>query len=217
LCIAWENALADAETQQFSADPTINSKIKLAVAGLQPSIQKLFLEFPSERDKELVGDFILAGMKQENIAVATKRIYLMALAYLSRYYENKISFEAMTAHDLSNYLNSLQKDRVEDPDQSWISTQRTYGRPIQKLFKWLAYQDMTPQERKFLPRDKLPAVLRGLVLQTKKGSKSPVKAKHIWNDKDVALFLKYCKDNPGLGSIMHLQWKKRNGRHFAML
>jgi integrase len=67
-----------------------------------------------------------------------------------------------------------------------------------KFFKWFAYSDLTPQERKRLPKEQQPPVLRGLVLQTKKGSKSPVKQKDIWYDKDVAIFLKYCTDNPRL-------------------
>jgi integrase len=39
-------------------------------------------------------------------------------------------------------------------------------------------------------------VLQGFVLQTKKGSKTPIKQKDIWDDKDTAIFLKYCTDNP---------------------
>lgn len=41
-------------------------------------------------------------------------------------------------------------------------------------------------------------MLRGLILQTKKGSKSPVSAKDIWDDMDVAVFLRNCTDNPRL-------------------
>jgi hypothetical protein len=58
MSIAWENTTTN-ETQEFSIDPVINRKIKSAVEGLQPSIQKYFLEFPTEKDKELVADFIL--------------------------------------------------------------------------------------------------------------------------------------------------------------
>jgi integrase len=43
-----------------------------------------------------------------------------------------------------------------------------------------------------------PAVLKGVILQRKKGSKTPVKTKDIWNDNDVAIFLKYCTENPRL-------------------
>lgn len=58
MSIAWESTNIT-ETQEFSIDPVINHKIKSAVEGLQPSIQKYFLEFLTEKDKELVADFIL--------------------------------------------------------------------------------------------------------------------------------------------------------------
>jgi hypothetical protein len=49
MSIAWENT---PQTQAFSADPVINNKIAAAGAGLQPSVQRYFLEFPTEKDKE---------------------------------------------------------------------------------------------------------------------------------------------------------------------
>jgi hypothetical protein len=58
MSIARENTSTN-ETQEFSIDPVINRKIKSAIEGLQPSIQKYFLEFPTEKDKELVADFTL--------------------------------------------------------------------------------------------------------------------------------------------------------------
>jgi site-specific recombinase XerD len=94
------------------------------------------------------------SVKQENIEVATKRSFVISLAYLSRYFGNKKSFDDMTSADLANYLNSYQKSRNEDPDQSWIGTQKTLGHPLKKFFKWLAYPKVTPQERSRLPRDK---------------------------------------------------------------
>jgi integrase len=57
---------------------------------------------------------------------------------------------------------------------------------------------LTPQERKRLPKDKQPPILRELIFPTKKGSRSPVTAKDIWDDKDVAIFVKYCSHNPRL-------------------
>jgi site-specific recombinase XerD len=184
------------ETQEFSADPIINDKIKTAAAGLQKCVQNYFLELPTEHDKELVADFIIACVQQENIAVKTKKVYLVALTYLSRYLKGQKSFETITSQDLSSYLNSLQRKQAEDPNQSWISTQRTYGVTFLKFFKWLAYPELTPQERKRLPREKHPPVLKGFVLQTKKGTKNPITVKDIWDDKDVAVFLRNCHDNP---------------------
>lgn len=195
MSIAWENNTT-IQTLEFSPDPNINQKIKLVVAGLQKGVQKLFLEFPTEHDKEQAADFILASIKQENITPSTRRTYVVALAYLSRHFSNKKSFDDITSADLTNYINSYQKERDKDLDQSWISTQRTLGLPLLKFFKWKEYRHLTPQERKQLPKDKLPAVLQGFVLQTKKGSKTPIKQKDIWDDKDTAIFLKYCTDNP---------------------
>ena len=105
MSITWENT---AETQEFSADPIINRKIKTAAAGLQKSIQNYFLEFPTERDKEVVADFMLACSQQENVAIKTKRVYLIALTYLSRFLENKKSFDTITAKEFSAFLNRME-------------------------------------------------------------------------------------------------------------
>jgi hypothetical protein len=60
MSVAWEeNTAAINETQQFSVDPVTNLKVKTAVAGLQLSIQRYLLGFPTERDRELVADFLI--------------------------------------------------------------------------------------------------------------------------------------------------------------
>jgi integrase len=193
MSISWESAV---ETQEFSADPTTDNKIKAVVTGLPKSIANLFLEFPTDYNKEIVANFLESCSKQENISLNTKRVYLIALGYFAR--EVKKPLELVTSSDLKTYLDSMRKNQIEDPDQRWIKTQRTMGLPLMKFFKWLAYPGKTPHERKCLSRDQLPPVLHGLVLQTKKGSKSPVKASDIWNDSDTAIFLKYCTENTRL-------------------
>jgi hypothetical protein len=158
MSISWENAvIGKNETQKFSADPIMNSKIKAVVTGLPRSISNLFLEFPTDDNKELVANFLDSCIKQENISLNTKRVYLVALVYLAR--EVKKPLELITSSDLKTYLNSMQKNLAEDPDQSWINTQRTMGLPLLKFFKWLAYPELIPQERKMLTRDKLPPSL----------------------------------------------------------
>jgi|ERR687884_333020 hypothetical protein len=109
MSIVWENTV---ETLEFSSNPSINQKIKSAVSELQKNVQKLFLEFATDHGKEQIADFILMSIKRENIEVATKRSFLIALAYLSRYFGNKKSFDDMTSADLANYLNSYQKSRL---------------------------------------------------------------------------------------------------------
>jgi hypothetical protein len=56
MSIAWENTV---ETLEFSSNFTFNQKIKSAVTGLQKNVQRLFLEFPTEHDKEQVAGFII--------------------------------------------------------------------------------------------------------------------------------------------------------------
>jgi hypothetical protein len=206
MSISWENAV---ETQEFTADPIINSKIKAVVAGLPKSIANLFLEFLTDHDKKLVVDFLDSCLKQENIRLNTKRVYLIALAYLARWAKKPL--DTITANELYDYVNSFQpKDATnEDPDQSWISTQRTLCLPLLKFFKWLAYPELTVQERKLLPREKWPEVLKRFEVQTKPAGspRTPVKDSDKWGDKDVAIFLKYCTDNPRLRLYHAMAWE----------
>jgi integrase len=122
----------------------------------------------------------------------------------------------MSLQDMTEYLGSIQRDRTEDPDQSWINSQKAYCMPLLKFFKWRAYPDLTAQQRKHMPRDKCPPMVKGLIFPTKKGSKSPVKAKDIWNDQDVAIFLKYCYDNPRL-QFYHALAYETSGRPGELL
>ncbi len=87
MSIAWnEEESKEVETLEFSSSSPINHKIKLVVAGLQKGVQKLFLEFATDHDKEQVADFILMSIKQENITPSTRRTFVISLAYLSRYF-----------------------------------------------------------------------------------------------------------------------------------
>src|SRR5918992_1066026 len=194
MSIAWEenNTITTIETQEFSIDPAINQKAKTAVNGLQKSIQNYFMEFTTERDKELVADFLISCSQQENVAIKSRRVYLIALTYLCRFVGASKSFDAITSKELSAFLNSMYKDQSQDPKQSWISTQRTMGLALLKFFKWLAYPSLTTQERRKLSKEQWPPVLRGFVLQRKKGAllQTPVTRKGIWDDKDVSVFLK---------------------------
>jgi hypothetical protein len=60
MSISWENTV---KTQEFSADPDINSKIKVVVTGLPKNISNLFLEFLTDYDKKLVADFLDSCLK----------------------------------------------------------------------------------------------------------------------------------------------------------
>ena len=71
MSIAWENTTA-VEILEFSSNHTIDQKIKSAASGLQKNVQRLFLEFAKDHDKEQVADFILVSVKQENIGMTQR-------------------------------------------------------------------------------------------------------------------------------------------------
>jgi hypothetical protein len=107
------------ETRQFSFDYNVNLKIKTAVAGLRPFVKRYFFEFASDHDKELVADFVLSCVRQENITSNTRRAYIVAIATMARYFfkgEKKKDISAITNKDLAGYLNSMQRDENQDPD-----------------------------------------------------------------------------------------------------
>jgi hypothetical protein len=147
MSITWENSIA-VETQQFSADPTVDKKVKDAVKGLQPYFQRLMRSLPTEEDKVLLSDFLLSCERQENITVGTKRMYLVNLAYFLKHFDYKKPFKAMTSADVSAALTSLRKDRSQDPDQHFVNTYNQRAMVISKFYKWLAFPDKTPGERR---------------------------------------------------------------------
>ena len=213
MSISWEQeeqAIATLQIQQrsssssssysFSDNPAIDRKVKAAVqGGLQGNVQRLFCKFPTDEDRELVADFILTCMHQENIAIKTKRVYISSLASLSKYFDYKKSFNEMTAKDIADYLGSMHRDETVDPNQKWVNTHNTKALCISKFYRWKAYPHLNPQQRKTLPKDQLPPVLiGGLTFVARKGLRSPVKARDIWTDQNTALFLKYCTEDKRL-------------------
>lgn len=111
MSISWENAVGKNETQEFTADPIVNSKVKAIVTGLPRSISNLFLEFPTDDNKELVANFLDSSIKQENISLNTKRIYLIALAYLAREVKKPLQLVTNSDFDIYRGLNGQVESR----------------------------------------------------------------------------------------------------------
>lgn len=135
----------------FSNNIGIDRKCKQActIGGeVLPSFQWLLLELPTDKDRELVADFIIDSYHEQNITVATKQVYIHSLVYLSRYLRYEKSFQDMTANDVvSAYLNSLKRPLEADPDQRWIGTFNLRAITISKFFKWLTQPDLPANER----------------------------------------------------------------------
>ena len=71
----------------------------------------------------------------------------------------------MTKQDILEYLNSLRKSPIEDPENRWIGTYNGRQMILLKFFKWLYYPEedyrrrLTPicmQGVRKLPRKKKP-------------------------------------------------------------
>jgi hypothetical protein len=122
MSISWENAIEKNETQEFSANPIINKKVKIAVSGLQKTTQKYFIrDIINEKDKELVADFIIPSLKQDSVKPATRRLYVLALAYLCRYLtakQQKVSLDEVTADMLCDYVDSFRPAAVNEKEEA---------------------------------------------------------------------------------------------------
>lgn len=201
-----------------------------------------------DKDKELIADFMISCVKQESCKNSTKRVYAISLAYLCRYLASKkldISLDEVSADMLYDYMTTFRPeataeaiktttekekgDETSDEEetrllqqqqqhQSWITTQQTQCNPLRKFYKWVAYPQLTAHQRKRLPKDKWPDVLRRFELAVKPtGSPmTPIKDSDIWEEKDIAIFLKYCTDYPRLRLFTSMAWET-SGRPSELL
>lgn len=161
MSIDWEKAAnSTTETQEFTSDPVVNQRIKDVCIGLQRGIAKKFINFPTDEDGALVASFLETCLRQENVKVKTKKMYVLGLDKLSKHFSYKKSFKEMTSQDIADFLGRLHRNEQKDPNGKWIGTQNPWASLILKFYKWVAYPNLTAQERKHLPREKYPEVLR---------------------------------------------------------
>ncbi|MDQ3999096.1 MAG: hypothetical protein M3208_02635 [Thermoproteota archaeon] len=93
----------------------------------------MFFKFPTEEDKELVADFVLTCMHQENVAIRTKLVYISSLAQPSKYFDYKKPLKGMTGKEIAEYLGSMRRDQTLDQGQKWVNTHNTMPYPSQSF------------------------------------------------------------------------------------
>ena len=135
----------------------LDRKIKLACQGLLPNAQWTLMELPRDEDKELIADFILNYANESNdgmpMSPNTKRSYIDALVYLSRYHKHKKSFKEMTKEDIvDGYLASLKKSFDQDLKQKWVNTYNARATKYMAFWKWLTQPDLKREERQPPPQ-----------------------------------------------------------------
>lgn len=186
-----------APIQEFTPNnPLLNKRLLQVCVGLLPSEQRLFLEL-SDKDKELIVSFFDNWELQGNgvkMATTTKKGYIHALFYLSKYVKDELnqgrykSFEEMSREDiLEGYLKSLKKDFSEDTDQKWVNTYRKRAGCYSAFWKYLTQPDLSAEERQQPPQ------IKGLRFP-KKNKKTSVKQEHLWTPEEHEVFLQYCED-----------------------
>jgi integrase len=182
----------DRPVAEFSSSFALDRKLKEACKGLLASPQWLIMELPRDEDKELIADFIIgwsnSGGDGVMMAPNTKRGYISALVYLSRYLGHKKSFREMTRQDIiDGYLNSLKKDFDSDKDQKWINTYNSRAAKYLAFWKWLTQPDLQREERQ------VPPQVKGLRFPKRK-NKTTVKREQMWTAEEHKAFLDYCED-----------------------
>ena len=113
----------------------------------------------------------------------------------------KLPFKAMSDKDITDFLASLYKDRVADPDMGWINNRNGEASTISKFYRWVYYPDKSPQERRRLPKEekaRIPQLKSLHFMPTTDKPKSPIKSRDKWDDQDFATALKYLEGNPRL-------------------
>lgn len=214
-----EAATATNATLEFSSNPIINQKVKEATIGLQKYVYKRFVDFPTDNDKRLLADFILAAMREQSMnKPSTKKSAIIALSYLLKHFNYTKSFTEITSQDLISFLDTLSKvkekdefgkvvrvtdqfrDHSIDPNQKWIRTSNTYASSISKFYRWVHRPDLSNKDRRKLKGDQLPEVLKGVTNMwvIKNEKYTAVEPGDLWYPEDDVIFLKYCKHNPRL-------------------
>jgi hypothetical protein len=140
------------------------------------------MELPRDEDKELVADFILNWSNESRQGAPmlpnTKRGYIAALVYLSRYLGHKKSFKEMTREGIiDGYLNSLKRDFASDQDQKWVNTHNNRASMYLAFWKWLTQPDLKREERQ------IPPHLKGLRFPKRK-QKTSVKREQLWTPEE---------------------------------
>jgi integrase len=153
--------------------------------ALNTRLKMLYRISPS--NAAIICEHILSEQTGCNIKTSTAENKVKALLWLTRFLKLK-AFEQMTKQDILSYLNNLRKPQEEDPQQKWIGSYNNRLRVYIKFFKWLYNKDESDYRKRISP-----PCIQGL-RQLPRQDKSPYKPTDLWDNREHAIFLKYCPD-----------------------
>lgn len=131
-------------------------------------------------------EYIIAEETEINIKNSTKEGRIKVLVWLSKYHYNKKYFKAMTKQDILEFLNNLRKPISNDPTQRWIGSYNGRQIILSKFFRWL----YNSWEADYTRRN-TPDCMKG-IKQLPRKEKTPYSAADLWDQREHAMFLKYC-------------------------
>lgn len=156
-------------------------------AGLsKPYFRKILIKL-KERHKEnaeIICRHILTEQAEFNIKNSTKEGKIKVLVWLSNFFDDKKRFQDITKEDILSYLNSLRKP--QEQGNGWINSYNNRQMIFLKFFKWLYNQDEPNLMKRITP-----ACMTGVKRLSKK-EKTSYRPSDIWDERDMAVFLKYC-------------------------
>jgi hypothetical protein len=173
-------------TTSAQLDGVIDS-ITQGMSRKAPNTRLKMLYRISPSNAATICEHILSEQTGCNIKTSTAENKLKALLWLTRFLTLK-AFEQMTKQDILSYLNSLRKPQEEDPQQKWIGSYNNRLRVFIKFFKWLYSKDESNYRKRISP-----PCIQGL-RQLPRQDKSPYKPTDLWDNREHAIFLKYCPD-----------------------
>jgi hypothetical protein len=99
---------------QVISSTKFESRLQVAVEGLNPYFQRLLLEIPKQNSTYII-DFVTNELKSENNAsVNYVQINIYAIAQLVKY-NKKLDLKNFTKEGVLSYLDSIKKTETQDP------------------------------------------------------------------------------------------------------
>ena len=86
--------------------------------------------------QKILYEFLIIEQNYQNVKLSTKITHIKAICLFNQYIHYK-DFEKITKNDIMDYLNSLRKTELDDPNHKWIGTYNTRQMAINKFFRWL--------------------------------------------------------------------------------
>ena len=92
------------------------------------------MSFKNLDNAKILYEFLITEQNYQNNKLSTKITPIKAICLFNQYIHYK-DFEKITKNDIMDYLNSLRKTELDDPNHKWIGTYNARQMTINKFFR----------------------------------------------------------------------------------